>query len=56
MKNTLDGINSGLDDREVWISELEDRVVEITQLEQKKKKEFKKWGKFKGPLVQGQGY
>ena len=35
MKNTLEGINR-LCDTEEWISELEDRVVEITDAEQKK--------------------
>ena len=35
-KNTLEGINSRLDDTEEQISEEEDRVVEITQAEQKK--------------------
>ena len=34
--NTLEGINSGLDDTEERISEQEDRVVEITEAEQKK--------------------
>ena len=38
MKNTLEGLNSRLDDTEVQISELEDRVVEITQSEQQKEK------------------
>ena len=38
-KNTLEGINSGLYDIEEEISELEGRVVEITQAENKKKKE-----------------
>lgn len=37
-KNTLEGINSKWNDTEEWISELEDRVVEITDVEQKKKK------------------
>ena len=36
MKNTLEGINSRLNDAEEQISKLEDRVVEIT--EQKKDK------------------
>ena len=40
-KNRLEGINSRLDDEEEWISDLEDRVVEITQAEQKKKKRVK---------------
>ena len=39
VKNTLKGINSRLNVTEEWISELEDRVVEITAAEQKKKKE-----------------
>ena len=38
MKNILGGFNSRLDDAEEQISNLEDRIVEITQLEQKKKK------------------
>ena len=36
MKNTLGGIYTRLNDSEGWISELEDRVVEITATEQKK--------------------
>ena len=35
MKNTLEGIKSRLNDTEEQISELEDRVVEITEAEQK---------------------
>ena len=45
MKNTLEGINSRLNDTEDWISEVEGRVVEITAIEQrtaKKKKKKKK--------------
>ena len=42
-KKTLEGICNGLDDTEEQISELEDRVEEITQEEEgKKKKIFKK--------------
>ena len=37
MKNTLEEINSRLDDMEEWNSDPEDRVVEITQTEKKKK-------------------
>ena len=37
MKNALEGINSRLNDTEEWISELKDRVVEITAAEQKKR-------------------
>ena len=36
MKNTLKGINSRLNDTDEWISKLEDRVGEITEVEQKK--------------------
>ena len=51
LKNTLEWINSSLNKEEEWISELEDRIVEITDDEQKKrKKNEKKWGKFKRPL------
>ena len=42
MKNTGEGINNSLDDTEKWISDLEDRIVEITQSEQQKKNKFKK--------------
>ena len=38
MKNTLEEINSRLNDIEEWISKLEDRVVEITETKKKKKK------------------
>ena len=38
MENTLEGINSILNDTEEWISELENRVVEITDAEQEKEK------------------
>ena len=31
IKNTLEVINRRLDDTEEWISELEDKVVEMTQ-------------------------
>ena len=54
VKNALEGINSRLDDTEQWISELEGRVVEITEAE--KKKEFKNWGQVKRCLKQHQAY
>ena len=38
MKNTLEGINSRLGDTQEWISNLEERIVEITQSEQVKRK------------------
>ena len=42
MKNTLEGINSRLNDTEEWIRELEDRVAEITAAEQEKRKKNEK--------------
>ena len=42
MKNTLEGINSGITESEEQISELEDKVVEITATEQNKEKNEKK--------------
>ena len=42
MKNTLEGINSRLHDTEEQISKLEDRVVEITEADQKKEKRILK--------------
>ena len=45
MKNTLEGINSILDDTEEHLNDLEYRTVEIIQPEQQKRKtNFKKWG------------
>lgn len=38
MKNTIEGFNSILDDAEEWISDMEDKVVEMTQSEQQKEK------------------
>lgn len=34
-KKYTDGSNSRIDDAEKWMSDLEDRVMEITQMEQK---------------------
>ena len=39
MKNTLEGINGRINEVGEWISELEDRMVEITAAEQIKDKE-----------------
>ena len=38
-KNTLEGINSRITEAEEWISELEDRMVEITAMNRIKNKE-----------------
>ena len=42
MKITLEGINSRITEAEEWISELEDRMVEITAEEQHKEKRMKR--------------
>ena len=41
IKNTIEGISTGLDDSKEQISNLEDRVVEITEAKQKKEKTSK---------------
>ena len=41
MKNTLEGINSRINEAEERISELEDRVVEIIGMEQNKEERIK---------------
>ena len=42
MKNTVEGINSRINEAEEQISELEDRLVEITAAEQNKEKRMKR--------------
>ena len=42
MKNTIEGINSRVDEADVWISELEDKVGTNTQTEQEKEKQLRK--------------
>ena len=42
IKNTLEGINSRISKAEEWISELEDKIVEITSEEQNKVKKMKR--------------
>ena len=42
IKNTLEGINSRVSEAEEWISELEDKMVEITSEEQNKVKRLKR--------------
>ena len=41
LKNTLEGTNSRITESEEWISDLEDRMVEITAVEQNKGKRMK---------------
>ena len=38
MKNTLEGINSIITEAEEWITDLEDRMLEITAMEKNKEK------------------
>ena len=42
IKNTLQGINSRIFEAEEWISELEDKMVEITSEEQNEEKRMKR--------------
>ena len=41
IKNILEGTNRRVTETEKWISELEDRMVEITEAEQNKEKRMK---------------
>ena len=42
MKNKLEGINSRITEAEEWISDLEDRMVKFTAMEQNKEKRMKR--------------
>ena len=42
MKNTLEGINTRINEAEEWISKLKDRVVETTAVQQSKEKRMKR--------------
>ena len=42
MKNTLEGNNSTITEAEEWISDLEDRMMEISAMEQNKEKRRKR--------------
>ena len=42
IKNTLEGINNRINEAEEWISDLEDKMVEITAREQNKEKGMKR--------------
>ena len=42
IKNSLEGINSRITEAEEWISDLENRIVEITTTEQNKQKRMKR--------------
>ena len=42
IKNSLEGINSRITEAEEWISDLEDKITEITTAEQNKEKRMKR--------------
>ena len=42
IKNSLEGINTRITEAEEWISDLEDKIVEITTAEQNKDKRMKR--------------
>ena len=42
IKNSLEGINSRITEAEEWISDLEDKIVEVTIAEQNKEKRMKR--------------
>ena len=42
MNNTLEGLNSRMTEAEEWISDLEDRLVDITAIEQNTEERMKK--------------
>ena len=42
IKNSLEGINSRITEAEEWVSDLENKTVEITTTEQKKEKRMKR--------------
>ena len=42
VKNTLEGINSRITEEEEWISDLEDKILEVTTAEQNKEKRMKR--------------
>ena len=54
IENTLEGINSRISEAEELISELEDKMLEITSEEQKKVKRMKRAGQSQRPLRQYQ--
>ena len=52
-KNSLEATNSRIQETEGWISKVEDRLVEITDVEQKREKKIeKKWIQSKRTLGQ----
>ena len=42
IKNTLEGTNSRITEAEDWISEVENRMVELKEVDRKKQKNLKK--------------
>ena len=52
IKNSLEGINSRITEAEEWISDLEDKILEITPTEQNKEKSKKRIEVSQRPLGQ----
>ena len=50
MKAELKAMNIRMNDAEEWISDLEDRIMEITQLEQQIETKIKKKKQYKRPM------
>lgn len=52
MKDTLEGINSRLNDTGNWIGKPEDRVAEMTEVEQKNEERLRDhWGNIKHTTI-----
>lgn len=56
MKNTLEKVNSRWCDTKECIGDLEERIMETTQLEQHKEKQIIKWKWCMGPLRKHKAY
>lgn len=56
MKNTLQGVNNIVGEAENQISNIKGKEAEISNLESKKKNEFKKCGQYTAPLARLQVY
>ena len=52
IRNSLEGINSGITEAEERVSDLEDKIVEITTAEQNKEKRMKRTEDTQRPLGQ----
>ena len=63
IKNSLEGINSSINEAEEWISDLEDRMVQFSAVKQNKEKRMKRnegslrdfWDNIKGNNIRIRG-